>query len=199
MRFIIFEMIDSMDARRGAANSIKTFTNLTNFEFRSMKKEIKDKIMTKNTSIVTSQYFQYFDTMDTKPIHFKQQYYLNLAAQAALKSDMNHKHGAIIVYKKNVVATGNNYYKGEHSIHAEVDAISKLRGKEKEILSQCELYVVRIGPDRMNNHLKYSKPCCNCQKYISKKCIKKTFYSTNYDYDVAILKHLEENLNKKEE
>jgi deoxycytidylate deaminase len=191
-------MIDSMDARRGADISIKSLTNLRNFEFRSLKKEIKDKIMSNNTSIVTSQYFQYFDTSDTKPIHFKQQHYLNIAAQAAMKSDMNHKHGAIIVYKKNVIASGNNYYKGEHSIHAEVDAISKLRGKEKEILSECELYVVRIGPDKMDNLLKYSKPCCNCQKYIAKKRIKKTYYSTNYDYDIAIAKYIHDNVVKKE-
>jgi len=185
-------MIDSMDARRGADILTRPLKNLTNFEFRSLKKDIKEKIMSKNTSIVTSQYFQYFDTSDTKPIHFKQEHYLNIAAQAAMKSDMNHKHGAIIVYKKNVIASGNNYYKGEHSIHAEVDAISKLRGKEKEVLSQCELYVVRIGPGKMNNCLKYSKPCCNCQKYILKKRIQKVFYSTNYDYDIALIKHLEE-------
>ena len=185
-------MIDSMDARRGAAITTNKFTNLTNFEYRIMKKEIKDTIMSKDTSIVTSQYFEYFDTSDTQRIHYKQNYYLDIAAQAALKSDMNHKHGAIVVYKKNVIATGNNYYKGEHSIHAEVDAISKLRGKNKEILPQCDLYVVRIGPEKMQHHLKYSKPCCNCQKYISKKCIKRTFYSTNYSYDVAIAEHLED-------
>ena len=195
-------MTDSLDARRGAAIFTTKLTNLTNFEFRILKKEIKDAIMSKDTNIVTSEYFANFDTSDTQKIHYKQNYFLEIAAQAALKSDMNHKHGAIIVYKKNVIATGNNYYQGEHSIHAEVDAISKVRGKKKEILPHCDLYVVRIGPEKMNHHLKYSRPCCNCQKYISKKSIKRTFYSTNYSYDVAIAEHLEDiklnNYNDKE-
>lgn len=89
-------MINSMNARRGAANTMK----MTNFEFRAMKKEVKDSIVSKDANIVTSDYFKYFDCIESQSIHDKQNYYLNMAAKAAMKSDMNHKHGAIIVHKK---------------------------------------------------------------------------------------------------
>ena len=72
-------------------------------------------------------------------------------------------------------------------MHAEIVAINNaIKNKHKEILSECELYVVRIGSNSMDNLLKYSKPCINCQKYINKFNIKKIFYSTNYDYDKVI-------------
>lgn len=177
-------MIDSMNARRD------TNPKYTNIEFRNMKKEIKDKIVSKNAEIVTSEYFEYFDERLPIPMHFRQQYFLNIAAQIATSSDMNHKHGAIIVHRKNVIAFGHNHYFSNMSIHAEVSAISQIRGKDKDILQECEMYVVRIGPDRFNTHLKYSKPCHNCQKFITKKCIKKVFYSTNYTYDETIAEYL---------
>lgn len=180
-------MVDSMNARRGAAN----YNNkMTNVDFRNVKKELKDKILT-NTENATSDYFQYFDEIDPKRMNDKQQYFLNIAAKVANGSDMNHKHGAILVHKKNIIATGYNHYNNNLSIHAEVAAISQLKGKDKKILSECELYVVRIGPGRFYDQLKYSKPCYNCQKFISKKCIKKIYYSTNYDYDVTIANYLE--------
>jgi len=184
-----------MNARRGAANKLK----MTNIEFRSMKKEVKDSVVAKDASTVTSDYFKLFDTIESQYVHDKHKYYLNMAAKAATKSDMNHKHGAIIVYKKKIVAIGCNYYKGEYSIHAEIDAISQLKGKEKSVLPESELYVVRIGPEKLSDHLKYSKPCYNCQNYILKKCIKRTYYSTNYNYDTIISKYLTELVEKTEE
>lgn len=182
-------MIDSINARRGAATNIKK--KLTNTEFRCIKKEIKDKLLCKNATIATSDYFQYFDESNPKDMNGKQYHYLRIAAEVALASDMNHKHGAIIVHKKNIISVGYNHYSNtNYSIHAEVDAISRLKGREKDILNECELYVVRIGPNNLNTHLKYSKPCYNCQNYISKMCIKKTYYSTNYDYDQMIAKYI---------
>lgn len=179
-------MIDSMNARRGAA-----INKLSYLEFRNMKKNLKEKLIDKNAGIATSDYFQYFDTDLPKNMNERQSYYLDIAAKVAMKSTMNHKHGSIIVYKKEIIASGYNYYHGENSVHAEIAAISQLKGKNKVFLPDCELYVVRIGPNDFKNHLKYSKPCCNCQNYISKKCIKKIYYSTNYDYDITIAQHLE--------
>lgn len=106
-----------------------------------------------------------------------------------MKSVMNHKHGAIIVHKKKIIATGFNYilkqYYHEFSIHAEISAINSLKGSQqlKTILPECELYVVRIGPNEYHETLKYSKPCCKCQKVINKFGIRKAYYSTNYEYD----------------
>jgi deoxycytidylate deaminase len=137
----------------------------------------------------TSSFFELFDEIEPKITNEKQKYYLNYAANIAMKSNMNHKHGAIIVYKKKIIATGFNYiinsYYNEFSIHAEISAISSIKSipNYKIILQECELYVVRIGPKELFNTLKYSKPCCNCQKAINKYDIKKVFYSTNYEYD----------------
>ena len=72
----------------------------------------------------------------------------------------------------------------DFSIHAEVAAIASINKKNKHILNECDIYVVRIGPDRFNNPLKYSRPCTNCSNAIIKNNIKNAFYSTNYDYDI---------------
>jgi deoxycytidylate deaminase len=170
------KMVNSLNARRGA----NTITNkkMTKEEYINLKSDKRQEYC-----LLTSEYFEYFDETDPKIMNYKQKYYLDIAAQIALNSDMNHKHGAVIVYKKNIIAIGYNYYYRNSSIHAEIAAICQLKGKEKEVLQHCELYVVRIAPKKFNNILKYSKPCDNCQNYINKKSIKKIYYSTNYEYD----------------
>ena len=163
-------MVDSRNARRGAET----------INVEKIKAELKKKF---NTNLLTSDYFQYFDEVCPKNMSAKQQHYLKIASEVAMNSEMNHKHGAVLVHKKNIIAVGYNYNLAAFSIHAEVAAISQLKGRDREILSECELYVVRIGPSKYDNPLKYSKPCVNCQNYITKKCIKKTYYSTNYEFD----------------
>ena len=167
-------MVDSMNARRGAAKyQIEEYK----------KKQIREKF---NSGLLTSSYFEYFDEIDPKNMSIKQKYYLQIAAEIAMNSVMNHKHGAIIVHKKEIIAAGFNHLNSSFSMHAEIAAITQLKGREKDILPECELYVVRIAPKKYDNTLKYSKPCMNCQNYISKKCIKKIYYSTNYEYDALL-------------
>lgn len=180
-------MIDSMNARH---RLIEDRTKMSYNDFRMLKKMLKEELIDKNANIVTSDYFQNFDTDVPKNMNDKQSYYLEIAAKVAMKSEMNHKHGAILVHKKQVIASGYNYYCGDHSIHAEIAVISQIKGKMKKCLPDCELYVVRIGPNKFHDHLKYSRPCCNCQNYITKKFIKKTYYSTNYQYDITIDEYL---------
>ena len=55
--------------------------------------------------------------------------------------------------------------------------------KNKTILEDCDIYVVRIAPARFNNCLKLSKPCEKCTKFINKYNIRCTYYSTNYEYE----------------
>lgn len=189
-------MINSMNDRRGAANTTVMNIEINSkkmsyTDFRIMKKDLKEKLIEKNANIVTSDYFQYFDTNNPKNMNDKQSHYLDIAAKIAMKSTMNHKHGCILVCKKQIISSGYNYSVGETSIHAEIAAISNVKGKFKKFLSESEMYVVRIGPNNFHDCLKYSKPCFNCQNYISKKSIKKIYYSTNYDYDVAISEYLE--------
>jgi len=176
-------MVDSMNAR---------CSKISYFELRTMKKEMRESIVSKNADIVTSDYFQHFDTFRPKNMNNRQQYYMNIASKVAMKSVMNHKHGAILVYKKEIIASGYNYYHGENSVHAEVAAITKMNKKYKRCLPDCELYVVRIGANDLSDMLKYSKPCHNCQCFIEKKKVRQTFYSTNYHYDIAISKYLDQ-------
>lgn len=167
-------------------NALKSLTKLE--EYKNYKKEIK-KI--NNTSIM-SKYFEYFDEEHVIDLKLHQKYYFEIAANIARNSDMFQKHGAVIVYKKTIIATGFNSYsfnnKNNFSIHAEIVAINNvIKNYNKDILSESKLYIVRIAPESKSKYvLKYSKPCLNCQKYINKFNIKKIFYSTNYEYDKII-------------
>jgi deoxycytidylate deaminase len=162
-------MRDSRNARRGAK---KILNNDDNY---------------KCVGALTSKYFECFDNICVKISTDKQKMFLDIAAKIALKSPMGHKHGAIVVHKGKIIGAGHNYYVTQSfSIHAEVAALSCIKSKDKHLLPYCDLYVVRIGPNRFDNPLKYSKPCCNCQHTILKNNIKRTFYSTNYSYDKII-------------
>jgi len=136
-------------------------------------------------------YFEKLDEHIPKSINCKNNKYLIKAAKVASKSSMTHRHGAVIVHKNEVIASGYNYSTSylchDYSIHAEVAAISKLKGRSKEFLSECELYVVRIAHLSHEGVLKYSKPCDRCKEIIEKFNIKKTYYSTNYEYDSLTL------------
>ena len=157
-------MVDVRNAQRGATVSTKRMNR---------------------TGYYTSKYFECIDSASVRISNEKQKYYLNIAAKIAIKSPMyNHKHGAIIVYRDKIIGSGFNYYMGDFSIHAEIAAIASIHKKKKHILNECDIYVVRIGPDRFNNPLKYSRPCTNCSNTIIKNNIKNAFYSTNYDYDI---------------
>jgi deoxycytidylate deaminase len=167
-------------------NALKSLTKLE--EYKNYKKEIKKK---NNTSIM-SKYFEYFDEENVIDLKLHQKYYFEIAANIARNSDMFQKHGAVIVYKKTIIATGFNSYsfnnKTNFSMHAEIVAINNvIKNYNKDILSESKLYIVRIAPESKSKYvLKYSKPCLNCQKYINKFNIKKIFYSTNYEYDKII-------------
>ncbi len=106
------------------------------------------------------------------------------AINEAKKSVMNHRHGCVIVKDGEIVATGHNRMMDfmSHtllSIHAECDAIRKIKSKGKKYMEQCSLVVVRIGQPDNNNQptLKNSKPCEACTKEIHKCGIVRVFYS----------------------
>lgn len=103
------------------------------------------------------------------------------AAQVAQKSTMLHRHGAIIVRDGEIVSEGYNhhihYMEHAFSIHAEVDALSKIKHKGRKFLDECTLIVVRIGTKGMGYPLKDSKPCENCQRAIKNHGIRRVFYS----------------------
>ena len=171
-------MVDDRNALPAAAAAAAAVSN--------RKKTTKGRLAraSSRTGYYASNYFECIDSTSARNSSEKQKYYLNIAAKVAIKSPMfNHKHGAIIVYKDKIIGSGFNYYMADFSIHAEVAAISSIHKKRRHILSECDIYVVRIGPDRFNNPLKYSRPCTNCSNTIIKNNIKTAFYSTNYEYD----------------
>lgn len=122
----------------------------------------------------------------------KHQSFLDRAALVATRSSVKtHRHGCVIVNKDgDIISEGYNYYTThmEHkwTIHAEVDALMKVKKIKKQILAECTLYVVRIGTDFMGNPLKYSQPCTDCAKAICKSGIKKIFFSTDDEFLVKI-------------
>ena len=110
-----------------------------------------------------------------------QQHYMRVACQEACKSLLHHKHGAVLVYKGEIISTGfNNFKSGKcvslRSIHAEMDAIMKVRKipNARNILKNCDIYVVRVNSE---NDIIMSKPCCECSKLIRKFNLKRAFWS----------------------
>lgn len=108
------------------------------------------------------------------------------AVKVASKSTMRHKHGCVIVYdNREIISSGYNSViitskETFISIHAEVSAIKKLRGKYKnrEILDKCSLYVVRIGASKT---LKLSIPCMQCTRFIYASKIPRIHFSLDHE------------------
>lgn len=121
-----------------------------------------------------------------KIINKKHKLFLSKAAEIALKSNMLHKHGAVIVYKNEIIASGFNelcdYMNSNYSIHAEVSAITKLF-HNKKILELCDIYIVRVASSRFDNCLKNSKPCKSCTNFINKYNLRNIYYSTSFEYE----------------
>lgn len=116
----------------------------------------------------------------------KHDFYVQRAAFLAQKSDVvNHKHGCVIVSNRGkILAEGYNTYYRSMSIHAEIDALSKIRRDKlgKQALATASMYVVRIGTEKMGYPLKYSRPCDDCTRAILKAGIGKVYYSTSFDF-----------------
>lgn len=130
------------------------------------------------------------EDFEIKIINKKHQLFLQKAAEIALKSNMQQKHGAVIVYKNKIVATGYNeicdYMNNNFSIHAEVSAISKMF-YNKKLLELCDIYVVRIASVTFDNCLKNSKPCKNCTNFINKYNLRNIYYSTSYKFEEMLM------------
>jgi deoxycytidylate deaminase len=99
------------------------------------------------------------------------------------------RHSAAIVWRDKILAIGHNKLKS-HPImqkfndnpemiflHAEMDAIVKTINRYgSEILSECSIYVMRVGK---RNQICNSKPCEGCQKAIDAFGIKDVFWSVD--------------------
>ncbi len=126
----------------------------------------------------------------------KQSIFFQRAAVNATYSPIkNHRHGCVIVKNGEIISEGYNTYADhmEHkfSIHAEISALYRLG---KKVTEGCELYVVRIGTDKMGNPLKYSRPCVDCAKAIIKAGIKKVYYSIDDKQEFGEVKYTKDSI-----
>ena len=104
---------------------------------------------------------------DNNRLDVKHRVWIKKCINLALKSNLTHKHGCVMVKNNEIVSSGYNYRIGfktikertndefrivttskergkfAHSVHAEMAAI---KGAKKQDLRKCDMYVVRIGP-----------------------------------------------------
>lgn len=110
------------------------------------------------------------------------------AARMARKSEMLHRHGAVIVRQGEIVAKGynkrTNVFHHSYSFHAEVSCLIDLKrrfpneSKCRRWLKDTKMFLVRVGPDAQGNPLKNSLPCKNCSCAIREAGIPIVFYSS---------------------
>lgn len=122
-----------------------------------------------------------YEVPTPRPSTWRQRQFLAKAARAAQKSSMTHRHGCIIVAADGtIVSEGFNHHRmamsHRFSIHAEVAALHRAK-RAKTRFTDCEMYVVRLGPGP--SALKYSRPCEDCVHEITKSGIRRVYYSTN--------------------
>jgi deoxycytidylate deaminase len=90
-------------------------------------------------------------------------------------SNIKHKLAAFIIKGGTIRATGYNKRSFDGSIHAEIDAIRKMRF-QKGGSQGCDLYVYRFHAD---GGYALAKPCVPCMEKIIEVGIKRVFYSDN--------------------
>lgn len=96
-----------------------------------------------------------------------------------IKSNMNTKYACAIVYRNKIISIGINKYKkyiiesnyesNKYSIHAEKDAIRKV--KDKNILQYCKIYIVKIKDGKLEQGI----PCPMCYNLLKKYNINKIY------------------------
>jgi len=118
--------------------------------------------------------------------------FLKLALRRIHGEDYNeniqHRHAAVVVKGGRVLAVGRNrakthpdsifYEDGQRilkSIHAELDAISRVKNKEQ--LRGATIYVARLGRAGSPG---MSCPCKMCQQLINKHGLKRAIFTTEY-------------------
>ena len=110
---------------------------------------------------------------------------LELAVSQALKSPMQHKHGAVIWKKGQILGAGYNYHMSapsskqrQFSIHSEKDCLSGLRGDQ---IYSADMLAVRVKKD---SSLSHGAPCKGCRKLLRRKGIRKVFWFDE-DYQIS--------------
>ena len=104
--------------------------------------------------------------------------FIEQAMLIAGKSNQNHQHGAIIVHRNKIIASGYNKIDPlnfKASTHAEVAAINEMKKIRNCPVDQVKMYVIRLGSCGTKN----SKPCINCERSIIESGIRRVYFSCN--------------------
>ncbi|SPN79461.1 CMP deaminase [Brazilian cedratvirus IHUMI] len=114
-------------------------------------------------------------------------FYVEAATKEALKSNMRHRYGAVLVYRGKIVSKGHNLRVLPHwwvddyrfSLHAEQMCIN--RCKDKTLLPKCTLVLVRVCniTSQKKQKLVYipSYPCAKCLHIIEKYSVAKIYHT----------------------
>ncbi len=107
--------------------------------------------------------------------------FYEMALKRSKKSDCLYKHCAVIVKKNRIISIGHNRRaspmmkrEGQHTIHAEHDAIRRA----KEDLRGASMYIMRFNK---HGNARLSKPCVRCIRRIYRSGITKVYYSVSSD------------------
>ena len=123
--------------------------------------------------------------------------YFEICKSVSKLSDFPRQHlGAICVYRKQILSVGTNQTKSHtlqaiynshrgfdgfeynSSIHAEIDALSKIRYMDVDF-SKVRLYIYR---ETANGELAMARPCRACMGFIRDMGIREIWYSTDSGY-----------------
>ena len=168
--------------------------------------------MNRASVVVTGPCYDGVDEENCRRMSYEQGKYIDKCLNLAHKSNLTQKHGCVIVRRKKIISCGYNFKiqntflvnnrnptphlktELEHhqcknsdifSVHAEISTLKKVKNQD---LSECDMYVVRLGPIntrekekpfRKSNSLntKYSLHCKVCNAYIQQCASKKVYYS----------------------
>ena len=95
------------------------------------------------------------------------------------KSNIKHQCCAIIIHRNKILSIGinrfNYSYNKKYTIHAEENAISKI--KNKTILKNCKMYLIK---KTISNKIIDCNPCLNCFKILNKYKLNKIIIITQF-------------------
>lgn len=112
----------------------------------------------------------------------RQRSFLDVAVRLAESSELNFKHGAVIVKGGSVLSVGVNKwrnlllfesdkekYNEFVSVHAEIDALARCKTPQG-----ATMYIARVNKD---GEERISRPCSSCTETILNSGIKKVIYT----------------------
>jgi len=99
--------------------------------------------------------------------------------QAKQSSHDTFTHGAVLLHRSKILATGFNNY----ILHAERDVFSNLK---KTMAKRCgyTVFVVRVN---RSGELRNSKPCQSCMSYLKFQNVHNVYYSTDSGIEKMVL------------